>query len=387
MTDYQVIVLGLGGIGSAATYWASRRLGEEVLGIEQFSLGHPNGGSEDHSRIIRLSYHTPGYVRLAQSAYRSWSAVEQDSGEQLILRTGGLDLAPQHAAIGLDEFRASLSACDVPFDDLTASEVMTEWPQWHLPADATALYQAQTGIVMASKANTVHRDLARRNGARLLENQELVSVSEHGGEVIVTTTERRYSAESLIIAAGAWSNQVLGHLGVTFPLEVTLEQVVYLKPQSAEAFSPDRFPVWIWMTLPALYGFPILGEPAAKVAWDRCEIVTDPDSRSHVPRTDVIETIEEFTAAHLPDLNGGVHLAKTCLYTLTPDRDFVIDRVPGTDRVFTAIGAGHAYKFASLIGSILVDLAIDGTTSHDISPFTSDRAILRDPNPVRNYLI
>ena len=121
MTDYRVGVLGLGGIGSAAAYWASRRLGSDVLGVEQFELGHGRGGSEDHSRIIRLSYHTPGYVELAKSAYQAWEQVEVDSGEPLVLRTGGLDLAPADAVIGLEDYRFSMTAAGVPFEEIDAA--------------------------------------------------------------------------------------------------------------------------------------------------------------------------------------------------------------------------------------------------------------------------
>ncbi|MDH3190689.1 MAG: FAD-dependent oxidoreductase, partial [Acidimicrobiia bacterium] len=135
MTDYRVIVLGLGGIGSAAAYWATREFDDSVLGIEQYPLGHTNGGSEDHSRIIRMSYHTPEYVELAKSAYAAWSAVEADAGEEILLRTGGLDLAPADASIGLDSYRASMIVSGVPFEELTSDEVMRRWPQWRLPED------------------------------------------------------------------------------------------------------------------------------------------------------------------------------------------------------------------------------------------------------------
>lgn len=388
MTDYRVIVLGMGGIGSAAAYWAARRAGKEVLGIEQFPLGHPNGGSEDHSRIIRLSYHTAGYVSLARAAYRAWSDVEVDSGQQLIIKTGGLDLAPGDAVIGLDSYRDAMTVAGVAFEELDATEVMSRWPQWRLEHDTTALFQPDAGIAMASKANNVHRAMATEHGARILEATVVTSVEEIGDEVAVETTDGRFTAGSLIIAAGGWTNQLLAHLQLSFPLEVTQEQVVYLTPSAnRSAFAADRFPVWIWMTVPSFYGFPLFGEPAVKLSWDRCEIVTDVDKRSHEPRQDVIDAATAFAAAHLPDAAGVVHLSKTCLYTLTPDRDFIVDRVPGTESVYVAVGAGHAFKFASLLGEILVDLAIDGETEHDISPFAADRAALTHPAAERNYLI
>ena len=387
MTDHRLIILGLGGIGSAAAFWASRRLGDSVLALEQYETGHSNGGSEDHSRIIRLSYHTPGYVELAKSAFLAWEQVEVASGEQLVLRTGGLDLAPAGASIGLDHYRAAMTAARVPFEELTAEEVRRRWPQWKLGDDVSALYQDRSGIAMASRANATHRRLAREQGATMIENVEVTSIRETGAEVEVVAGGTSHRAEKVVIAAGAWTNRLLAHLGVELPLEVTQEQVVYLKPTDPLSFHPSRFPIWIWMNEPSFYGFPIVGEPAVKVAWDRCEIVTDPDHRSFEPRADVNEAVRGFVADHLPGANGEIHLAKTCLYTLTPDRDFVVDRVPGHQNVFTAVGAGHAFKFASLLGRVLVDLAIDGATTEDITPFAADRAILTEVSPARSYMV
>jgi len=384
---YRLIVLGLGGIGSAAAYWGARRLGDRVLGLEQFDLGHLNGGSEDHSRIIRLSYHTADYVELAKAAYEAWDALAAESEEQVVLETGGLDLAPADATIGLDDYRTSMTTAGVVFEELDADEVMARWPQWRLDEDVTALFQTRSGIAMASRANTTHRRMAAEHGATLHPVSEVLSIEEAPDSVRVETEDGRYEAESLIVAAGAWTNRVIGHLGVTLPLEVTQEQVVYLRPREPDDFSPDRFPIWIWMTEPSFYGFPIFGEPAFKVAWDRCELVTTPESREFEPRADVTDTIRRFVAGHLPRADAGLHLARTCLYTLTPDRDFIVDRLPGSSRVFLAVGAGHAFKFASLLGSILVELAVDGETVHDISAFRAGRAILGEPDPVRSYMV
>src|SRR4051812_22053975 len=144
--DYDYIVLGLGGFGSAAAYWLARRAGDEVLGLEQFELGHVRGESQDHSRIIRLSYHTPGYVELARAAYAAWDELERDSGEQLILRTGGLDFAPRISAIPLATYSESMAAAGVEYESLDAREIMRRWPQFRLTDDIHGLYQSQSGI-------------------------------------------------------------------------------------------------------------------------------------------------------------------------------------------------------------------------------------------------
>jgi sarcosine oxidase len=387
VTDYRIGVLGLGGIGSATAYWASRRLGSDVIGIEQFELGHVRGGSEDHSRIIRLSYHTPAYVELAKSAFEAWERIEVESGEPLVLRTGGLDLAPAGATIGLDSYRSSMKAAGVDFEELDAVEVMRRWPQWHLTDDVTALFQEKSGIAMASRANATHRRLATENGATLVEGVEVISIREVDGEVELGLDGRVHRLGSLVIAAGAWTNRALSGLGVEFPLEVTLEQVVYMKAVDPLEFHPSRFPIWIWMDEPSFYGFPVFGEPAVKVAWDRCEIVTDPATRSFEPRRDVTDGVRAFARERLPGAAGDVHLAKTCLYTLPPDRDFIVDRVPGTENIYVAVGAGHAFKFASLLGAVLTELALDGATKHDISAFSADRPILRETAPTRAYMV
>lgn len=381
------MVLGLGGIGSAAAYWLSRSCDGDVVGVDQFPLGHDRGGSEDHSRIIRLSYHTPGYVELAQAAYDAWEEVEVDSGEPVILTTGGLDLAPGGAAIGLDDYTKSLEAAGVAFELLDCDEIGRRWPQWRLEDDVIGLYQERSGIAMASRANRVHRDLARRQGATLIEQSPVSSIREAGGEVEVETTDGRYRAETLIIAAGAWTNRLLSHFGVSYPLEVTLEQVVYVAPSDPAAFHPRRFPVWIWMDEPCFYGFPIFGEPAVKLGWDRCGVPTDPDTRDFVPRPEVTGALLDFASRRLPAVDGAVRMEKTCLYTLTPDRDFVIGPVPGHQRVLVAVGAGHAFKFASLIGRVLAELATTGTTEIDLTPFSPARPILREVDPARTYMV
>src|SRR3954452_15990305 len=150
--DYEYIVLGLGGFGSAAAYWLARRAGGDVLGLEQFELGHVRGESQDHSRIIRLSYHEPHYVELAKHAYRAWAEVEQEAGEQLVLRTGWLDLGPRESAIPLATYSDSMDEAGVPYERLDAAEIMRRWPQWRLDDDIHGLFQAGGGDALAPVA-------------------------------------------------------------------------------------------------------------------------------------------------------------------------------------------------------------------------------------------
>jgi hypothetical protein len=188
--DYEYIVLGLGGFGSAAAYWLARREGGEVLGIEQFELGHVRGESQDHSRIIRLSYHATHYVEMAKHAYLAWHEVECDAGEQLVLRTGGLDLGARVSAIPLSTYSDSMDAAAVRYERLDAGEIMRRWPQWRLTDEVHGLFQEQAGIAMAARGNAAHIRMAREYGATLLERSPVDSIRHRDGEVEVVAGGR-----------------------------------------------------------------------------------------------------------------------------------------------------------------------------------------------------
>jgi sarcosine oxidase len=385
--DYEYVVLGLGGFGSAAAYWLARRAGGEVLGVEQFELGHVRGESQDHSRIIRLSYHTPEYVELAKHAYGAWAEVERDSGEQLILRTGGLDFARRVSAIPLTNYSGSMDAAGVPYETLDAGEIMRRWPPFRLSDDIHGLYQPESGIAMAARANATHQRMARSYGARLLERVHVSDIRADGGEIRLEVNGVTYRCRRLVIAAGAWSNQVLRSFGARLPLTVTQEQVTYFATPHLADFQPDRFPIWIWMDDPCFYGFPAFGEAGIKAGQDAGGQEVTADTRSFEPDQAALQRVKEFLARNLPTALGPILYTRTCLYTLTPDRDFVLDEVPGHPEALLAIGGGHGFKFASLIGRILSELAIDGETRHNLEAFRMDRAILQLQNPPKHYMV
>jgi len=384
--DYEYIVLGLGGLGSGAAYWLSRDAGAEVLGIEQFELGHVRGESQDHSRIIRLSYHTPEYVELAKLAYDAWSTLQRESGDQVWLKTGGLDFARRDSRIPLDTYRNAMRACNVAYEDVDAREIMRRWPQFTLDDDIQGLYQEQSGIAMAARANAAHQKIARANGATLIDRTPVTNILTRGNEVAVETPGGTFSCRKLVIAAGPWSNRALGYLGIELPLEVTREQVTYFAAPRPDDFAPDRFPVWIWMDDPCFYGFPTFGEAGPKAAQDAGGKPVTADTRDFEPEPENQRGVEEFLSRYIPGALGPIIYTKTCLYTLTPDRDFVIDTVPGHDNITVAIGAGHAFKFASQIGRLLSELALTGASTIDLSSFALDRQILTMKDPPKNYM-
>jgi sarcosine oxidase len=384
--EFEVAVIGLGGIGSAAAYWAAKRAGAGVLGLERFELGHDRGASQDHSRIIRLSYHTPAYVRFARDAYAAWSAVEEESGQRLVIRTGGLDLYPEGAHGWIDDYVRSLDEVGgIASEWLDAAETTRRWPQWRLGDDVRVMFQPDAGIAAAAKANDAHRRLAVSMGATLVDRARVTEVRESGGMYELESEAGTFRAERIVLAADAWTNEILEQLWRPINLTVTQEQVTYYASPNLDAFAPELFPVWIWMGTPSFYGFPAFGEPGAKIGWDVGGPEVTGDTRSFEPRPDYSEAVDDFMREHLPGGFGPYLKQKTCLYTMTPDRDFVLDLVPGHERVAVGQGAAHAFKFAGVFGRSLVELVYDGAAESDVSAWGANREVLTMPNPPRNF--
>ena len=389
--DWDAIVVGLGGIGSGAAYWLSRRLGRRVLGLERFELGHAKGASQDHSRIIRLSYHRPEYVRLARRAYSTWAEVEAEAGVQIVTRTGGLDVAPRDASIPLSDYIGSMTAEGVPFEHLDAVEIMRRWPQWRLTDEHHGLFQPDGGLADPNRANAAHQRLARAHGATLVERAPVTALRDAGGgELEVTTADGTvHRTGRVALAADAWTNELLASFGRHLPLTITREQVTYYACPRPEDFAPDRFPVWIWMDEPCFYGFPTYGEPGPKAAQDVGGQETTPAERTFDVDPAAHARVDAFLRAHLPGALGPDLYTKTCLYTLTPDRDFVLGPVPEAPNVLVALGAAHGFKYASVFGRILAELVVDGTTpsAGEIGGFALDRSILMMDDPPTSFMV
>ena len=382
---FDVVVVGLGALGSAAA-WALARAGARVLGLEQFELGHHRGASHDHARIIRRSYHTPGYVRLAGLAYQAWAELEWEAGERLLVTTGGLDLFPA-SAIPPGPYRASLEACGVPYQWLDAAEVMRRWPAFRLDQDVHGLWQADGGIVPAARGTRLMQRLARGYGANLVDRCPVTAVRDHGGSVEVVTAETTFRAGRVLLCTDAWTGDLVAQLGAALPLVVTQEQFSYYRPADPDAFAVGRFPVWIWMADPSFYGFPVWPGAALKAAQDVGGPQVSATTRGFDPDPAAADRLAGFLRTRLPAAAGTHDHSATCLYTLTPDRDFAVGPLPGHDRVLVALGAAHGFKFAPLLGRALADLALHDGTEVDIAPFALDRPALTTPDPQARYLV
>ncbi len=388
--EWDAVVVGLGGIGSAAAYWLSTRPGLRVLGLEQFDFDHENGASRDHSRIIRLSYHRRDYVRLAKRAYATWAEVEAASGVRIVTKTGGIDLYPAGGVTDQADYTGSMTAEGVPFERLDAAETMRRWPQWRLAEDTDVVFQPETGIADPNRANPAHRALATASGATLIEHTPVTDLRSSAGEYEVVTADGTvHRTGRVVLTADAWTNDLLSRLGWRLPLTITREQVTYFDCPDPAAFAPERFPVWIWMDEPSFYGFPTYGEPGPKAAQDVGGEECTPQTRTFSINPAAHARVCSFLKRHLPGAVGPDLLTKTCIYTLTPDRDFVVDRLPDHPGVVLALGAGHAFKFASVLGRILGELAIDGSTpsAAEIEAFRVDRPLLLEPRPIPHFRI
>ena len=381
----EYVVAGLGALGSAACLELARR-GHRVVGLERFELGHARGASHDSSRILRHSYHTPSYVRLTVEAYHDWARLERDADEVLVTAVGGLDLFPPGAAISPVDYTQSLDEVGIAYELLDPAAVRQRWPQLRLPDATLALHQADAAIVPAARGTRVMQEQARRHGADLRQTSPVVGVRDRGDLLEVSTPHGTLTCEGLVVCADAWTNDVLRDLGVHVPLEVTLEQVTYFAPEEPADFAPGRLPLWIWMDDPSFYGFPCYGEDTVKAAQDCGGPTVDPDRRTTEPDP----AMERLLAGHVRRLlpgSGRPVRSLRCQYTLTPDRDLVLSPVPGHERVVVGMGAAQGFKFAPTIGRLLADLATDGQTVTDLSPYRLDRPALTDPHYAAHWLV
>ncbi|HEY8238055.1 MAG TPA: FAD-dependent oxidoreductase, partial [Candidatus Limnocylindrales bacterium] len=295
--------------------------------------------------------------------------------------TGGLDLCPPNAAESIDDYATAMTEVGVPFEWLDATDVARRWPQWRLDPNTRAIFQADAGIADPEPGNAAHQRLARAAGATLLERQRVTAIHDQGNEIeVVTEGGETFSTGAVVVATDAWTNDLLAPLGHELPLSITREQVTWFEPKDAAAFEPARFPIWIWLDQPSFYGFPTYRSAGPKVGEDVGGRQTTATGRSFDIDVDCLGRVERFLAKRMPGALGPAVLTKTCLYTLTPDRDFVVDRVPGHPGVIAALGAAHAYKFAALLGTRLAELALDpqrAAPRADLALFSLERDALR----------
>jgi sarcosine oxidase len=373
-----VVIVGLGVMGCAASLALARR-GQRVVGIERFSIGNDRGSSHGDTRVIRLGYFEhPSYVPMLRSAYRLWRDLEAEAGARLLHITGIAEIGPPDGQIVQGTLQA-VKLHDLPHEYLDARETMRRFPAFRLPMDYRAVIQPDGGYLLAEAAVQAFASLAANAGAKLHVGETVLDITSRAGGVRVTTDRRAIDAGTAIVTAGAWLKTLLPRLPADLP--ATRQVLGWFEPRDASLFDPGRFPVFILENpYGNHYGFPLRNMPPyaslLKVAkHDYTARSVDPDNYDRTVQPEDEAAIRVALKHYLPAADGRLIAATTCLYTITEDKDFVIDRLPGEPHVIIASPcSGHGFKFAPAIGEILANLVTTGRRGdHDISRFRLSR--------------
>ena len=372
---YDAIVIGAGGMGSATAYHLAKS-GADVLVLEQFQRGHTLGSSHGETRIIRFFYDKPFYTELMKTAYAEWRDLESVSGKSLLFITGSVGIGTKGNPYGRAA-RQSLDAAGVESEWWDAAQLAERFPQFRLAGDMEILWQKDTGFLRAAECVSTHLQLAEQHGATVREETPVTNIDWQTDVPTVRTENSQFRGKKVIVTAGAWAGTLLTELNL--PLTVTKQQVCYYQPADSKSFQPDRFPVFTEATPDGefIYGIPAFGSfntgGGLKIARHGRGQVISPDTLERTPDADYIAHIDAYARERLPELGKTTH-AEVCLYTETPDEDFIIDVHPHCSNVLIAAGfSGHGFKFCALVGRIMNELVRNGETGFDILPFRIDR--------------
>jgi sarcosine oxidase len=374
---FDVIVVGLGAMGSSTSYHLAKR-GAKILGLEAFTPAHEKGSSHGESRIIRQAYfEDPAYVPLVLRAYELWDQLEAESNEDLLNITGGVAIGPLQGGL-ITGCLKSAERYGLEHDLFDANEMNRRFPQFALAEDEVAFYEQKAGYLRPEECIRQHLRLASKRGADLRFKERVLSwtASESGDGVSVVTEKETYQAKSLVISVGPWTNEFVGSLPVS--LTVSRRVMFWLNPTTQHsAFDKRVFPIFIWEPEqgPLFYGCPRTseaGDPKVGIHSGDEDCTPSTIDRSIHPRD--IAAIRSAIKFRIPALNGEVSHAAICMYTMTPDKHFIIDAHPWHPQVSIAAGfSGHGFKFSSVVGEILSDLAMTRNTSSDIALFSGSR--------------
>jgi sarcosine oxidase len=374
MPHYDVIVAGVGGMGSAACYHLAKR-GQRVLGLERFDLGHAMGSSHGLSRIIRIAYFEgENYVPLAKRAAELWHETGREAGMKLFHVTGSLDIGTEADGF-VESSRGSCLRHDLDHEVLDQKEIERRFPAFRLTPRHSALWQPGGGFIASEKAIYAHAGLAMKHGADLQFDEPILSwkTTANGG-VEVKTERQTYTAGSLVLSAGAWMPGLVPELGKTE--HVVKQAIGWFGTRRPELFTEEKFPVFI-LTVDegSFYGFPLYEHPGVKVGGPHfAREPIDPNDPDRTPSAKQVAAIKDCLRKYIPEAAGEPITLKGCMYTVTPDEHFVVDRVPGAPQVIALSPcSGHGFKFSSVLGEVAADLVTKGKTPLDIAPFSISR--------------
>jgi len=373
MAQFDVVVVGLGVMGAAALRELARR-GLRVAGIERFAPGHDRGSSHGETRIFRVGYFEhPSYVPLLRRSYELWRALEEDSRRKLMRITGIVEIGMPHGPLVSGTLLAAREH-DLLHEILNATDIMRRFPAFHIPSEYIGIFQPDGGFVAAEATVEALLALARAAKAEIKHEVHVNFIAPNGRGVRIATSAGEIDARIAIVAAGPWLKTLIPQLPA--PVRPTREVMAWFKPRDPAPLAPGSLPVFILESRHGMhYGFPMSPAGTVKIAkhHHRDETI-DPDDPPRPVSGHDEALIRAMIENHVPAANGPLVAAKTCVYTMTPDHDFLIDRMPGAPNIIIASPcSGHGFKFAPVIGEILADLATDGGTEHDISRFRMAR--------------
>lgn len=374
---FDVIIIGAGAMGSAAAYYFSSRK-QRVLLLEQFELDHRRGSSYGYSRIIRYSYDYPEYVELAKDTFPLWFALEEALGAQLYVKTGGIDFGPADDEM-LQATIKSVQSAMIEHELLSVAEAHRRFPQYRFGEDFRILFQPDTGFVKASRAVRGHIKLAQKNGAVVKDNTVVTNLSINRDNVEVATGVGVYSAGKLVVTAGSWARSLLLKTGLDLPLTPLRCQLNFMSTSRSSQYEFAACPVWIAhvssLFPESLYGIPSHSGSGFKVAFHGGAPHNHPAEIDYNPDPENVDGVRDFLRSHIPGLaDAPVKESRICLYTQTPDEHFIVDRHPQHSHVVIGAGfSGHGFKFSTIVGKMLCDLALDGATPHNDRLFKISR--------------
>ncbi|MFN2433699.1 MAG: N-methyl-L-tryptophan oxidase [Gemmatimonadota bacterium] len=379
MQRHDVIVVGVGGMGSAALYHLARR-GARVLGLERFEIPHELGSSHGESRIIRLAYaEDPRYVPLLRRAYELWRQLESLAGERLLVTTGGIDAGPEAS----ETVQGSLRSCalhGLPHEQLDPAELRRRFPALRLDSGMIGVYQPEAGFLLPERCVVAHAAAARELGAEIHTGERVRQWQVEDECVVVTTDRRSYRAGRLVLTVGAWTGSLVPSLtDVAVPER---QVVIWARPRRPDLFRLGSFPIFnLEAPEGRFYGCPIHDIPGVKIGryHHRFERVDDLEHVNRAFDAEDEEVLRVGIRRYLPDADGPAIEMKTCLFTNSPDGHFLIDFLPGSRRVAIAAGfSGHGFKFCSVVGEVLAELVLETAAGPDIEMFRLDRPAVRD---------
>ena len=352
---WDVIVTGLGAMGSAAVRELARR-GLRVLGLDRYAPPHAHGSTHGRTRIIREAYFEhPAYVPLVQRAERLWMELEREVGERLFVRTGGLMIGPEQGQL-VRGARASAQQHDLPYELLTSAEVRDRFPVLAPEPHAIALLEPRAGVLFPEACVRALLSCAARDGAELHTAEPILTWRVEGGAVRVATAIGEYVADRLVLALGPWLPEFLN--GAQIQLRIERQMQHWFTPRARdEEFSPDNLPIALWETSERMfYTIPDFGD-GVKIAVHHEGEITDPQRVRRTISEQEDANARALVDRFLPDAGGDLRDRAVCLYTNTTDGHFVIDHHPVHDEVVLASPcSGHGFKFATVVGEIVAKL-------------------------------